>query len=67
MAMNRIQFQAGLSMAEFQRQYGTEAQWISSDSARVSTIGRKSPPPLTSDIVAANTSVPSQASVRSVV
>lgn len=26
MAMNQIQFQAGLSMPEFQRQYGTEAQ-----------------------------------------
>lgn len=26
MAMNRVQFQKGLSMAEFQRQYGTETQ-----------------------------------------
>ena len=26
MAMNPIQFQAGLSMREFQRQYGTDAQ-----------------------------------------
>ncbi len=26
MPMNRIQFQAGLSMKEFQQQYGTEAQ-----------------------------------------
>jgi ribosomal protein L37AE/L43A/transposase-like protein len=26
MAMNRVQFQAGLSMAEFQRRYGTEVQ-----------------------------------------
>ena len=26
MAMNRIQFQAGLSMRDFQRQYGTDAQ-----------------------------------------
>jgi len=26
MAMNKIQFQAGLSLHEFLRQYGTEAQ-----------------------------------------
>ena len=34
MAMNRVQFQAGLSMVEFQRQYGTEAQCAAALEAR---------------------------------